>query len=79
MLLARALYSRIDDNLRALQITMTSLANDLAEGQDVEDAARSTAAELSSSAADAGHLRRRRAGSWPKKAATTTCHRAAGR
>ena len=49
ILLARALYSRIDDNLRAVvQITTTSLTNDLAEGQDVEDAARSTAAELSS-------------------------------
>ncbi len=49
ILLARALYSRIDDNLGAVvQITTTSLTNDLAEGQDVEDAARSTAAELSS-------------------------------
>ena len=48
-LLARALYARIDDNLRAaLQVTATSLTNDLGEGQDVEDAARSTAAELSS-------------------------------
>jgi two-component system OmpR family sensor kinase len=48
-LLARALYTRIDDNLRAaLQVTANSLANDLDEGQDVEDAARSTAAELSS-------------------------------
>ena len=49
VLLARALYSRIDDNLRAvLQTTTTSLGNDLAEGQSFEDAARSTAAELSS-------------------------------
>jgi heavy metal sensor kinase len=49
VLLARALYSRIDDNLRAvLQIATTSLANDLAEGQDYTDAARSTAAELAS-------------------------------
>jgi heavy metal sensor kinase len=48
-LLARALYSRIDDNLQAvIQIATTSLANDLAEGQDYADAARSTAAELSS-------------------------------
>jgi heavy metal sensor kinase len=48
-LLARALYTRIDENLRALlQIAATSLANDLAEGQDYADAARSTAAELSS-------------------------------
>lgn len=49
VLLARALYSRIDDNLRAVvQMATTSLANDLAEGQDYADAARSTAAELSS-------------------------------
>ena len=49
VLLARALYSRIDDNLHAvMQIATTSLTNDLAEGQDYADAARSTAAELSS-------------------------------
>ena len=49
VLLARALYSRVDDNLHALlQITGNSLRNDLEEGQDVADAARSTAAELSS-------------------------------
>jgi heavy metal sensor kinase len=49
VLLARALYVRIDDSLYALvEITVTSLANDLAEGQDEADAARSTAAELSS-------------------------------
>jgi heavy metal sensor kinase len=49
VLLARALYSRVDDNLRAVaQIATTSLANDLAEGQDYADAAQSTAAELSS-------------------------------
>ena len=49
VLLARALYSRIDDNLRAVvQITITSLTNDLAEQQSIEDAARSTAAELAS-------------------------------
>ena len=48
-LLARALYSRIDDNLRSVvHITTTSLGHDLAEGQDVADAARSTSAELSS-------------------------------
>ena len=47
VLLARALYTRIDDSLHGvMQIAMTSLANDLAEGQDTEDAARSTAAEL---------------------------------
>ena len=49
VLLARALYVRIDENLGAVvQIAATSLANDLAEGQDYADAARSTAAELSS-------------------------------
>jgi heavy metal sensor kinase len=49
VLLARALYDRIDDNLHGVvQIAATSLANDLAEGQDTVDAARSTAAELSS-------------------------------
>jgi heavy metal sensor kinase len=48
-LLARALYARIDLNLHALvQVTGNSLRNDLAEGQDYEDAARSTAAELAS-------------------------------
>ena len=48
VLLARALYARIDENLHGvMEIAMTSLANDLAEGQDTEDAARSTAAELS--------------------------------
>ena len=50
VLLARALYVRIDENLAAVsRIAMTSLANDLTEGQDVADAARSTAAELASS------------------------------
>jgi heavy metal sensor kinase len=49
VLLARALYNRIDDNLLAVtEIAITSLTNDLAEGQDTEDAARSTAAELAS-------------------------------
>lgn len=49
VLLARALYSRIDESLRAVvEIATTSLTNDLAEGQDYADAARSTAAELSS-------------------------------
>ncbi|MGH9174901.1 MAG: ATP-binding protein [Vicinamibacterales bacterium] len=47
VLLARTLYDRIDDNLRAVvSIAITSLANDLKEGQGTEDAARSTAAEL---------------------------------
>ena len=49
VLLARALYTRIDEGLQSvMQIAMTSLANDLGEGQDTADAARSTAAELSS-------------------------------
>src|SRR5687768_15636657 len=49
VLLSRALYARIDDGLRAvLQIATTSLDNDLGEGQSVDDAARSTAAELAS-------------------------------
>lgn len=49
VLLARALYTRIDDNLDALvQTTSNSLHNDLAEGQAPDDAARSTAAELAS-------------------------------
>ena len=48
-LLARALYARIDESLLAvLQIAATSLDNDLDEGQDAADAARSTAAELAS-------------------------------
>lgn len=48
-LLARALYARIDESLlNVMQIATTSLGNDLAEGQDVADAARSTAAELAS-------------------------------
>ncbi len=50
VLLARSLYVRIDENLSAVaRIAMTSLSNDLTEGQDVADAARSTAAELASS------------------------------
>ena len=49
VLLARALYARIDENLQSvMQIAMTSLANDLTEGQDTADAARSTARELAS-------------------------------
>ena len=49
LLLARALYVRVDDTLRAVvQIAQTSLANDLNEGQDAADAARSTATELAS-------------------------------
>jgi HAMP domain-containing protein len=48
-LLARALYARIDESLlTVMRIAATSLSNDLAEGQDVADAARSTAAELAS-------------------------------
>ena len=49
VLLARALYVRVDDSLQAIiQVAATSLANDLAEGQDADDAARSTSAELAS-------------------------------
>ena len=49
VLLARALYTRIDDNLDALvEISATSLHNDLGEGQGIDGAARSTALELSS-------------------------------
>ena len=50
LLLARSLFVRVDDNLKAgVRIAMTSLSNDLGEGQDYEDAARSTAAEQTSS------------------------------
>src|SRR5688572_526824 len=50
VLLARSLYVRVDENLQAgVRIAMTSLSNDLAEGQDYQDAARSTAAEQASS------------------------------
>ncbi len=49
ILLARALYARIDDSLQAVsQVAVTSLANDLNEGQDSDDAARSTASEIAS-------------------------------
>ena len=49
VLLARELHDRIDENLRAVTgIAITSLSNDLAEGQSVADAAKSTAAELNS-------------------------------
>ncbi len=73
VLLAGVLYSRIDDNLRAVvQIATTSLTNDLAEGQDVEDAARSTAAELSSRQLLLAIYDLRTAACWPKADATTT-------
>src|SRR5688500_12808598 len=50
VLLEQALYLRLDANLGAgVRTAMTSLENDQREGQDHEDAARSTAAELSSS------------------------------
>jgi two-component system OmpR family sensor kinase len=49
ILLARALYVRVDDSLAAfIQIAATSLANDIAEGQTPADAAESTARELAS-------------------------------
>ena len=58
VLLAQALYARIDDSLHALvQITTTSLTNDLAEGQDVADAAQKYGGRTVFKAADACHLR----------------------
>ncbi|HET9371087.1 MAG TPA: ATP-binding protein [Vicinamibacterales bacterium] len=49
LLLARALYARIDAGLQALVgIAATSLANDLNGGQDAETAARRTTGELGS-------------------------------
>jgi heavy metal sensor kinase len=49
VLLARSLHDRVDANLRAVTgMAVTSLANDLAEGQTTQDAARSTAGELRS-------------------------------
>ncbi len=49
VLLARALFVRVDENLLAgLGIAATSLSNDLEEGQDYADAARSTVAEQAS-------------------------------
>ena len=49
VLLARALFVRVDEGLQAgVGITATSLANDLDEGQDYDDAARSTVAEQAS-------------------------------
>jgi heavy metal sensor kinase len=51
VLLARALFVRVDENLQAgVGIAATSLSNDLEEGQDYRDAARSTVAEQASSA-----------------------------
>ena len=48
VLLSRALHRRVDEALRStLDITTTSLTNDVEEGQSPESAARSTAAELS--------------------------------
>lgn len=47
VLLRRELHDRIDENLRAVtDIAVTSLGNDLDEGQSVVGAAQSTAAEL---------------------------------
>ena len=46
-LLSKALYARVDDGLRAVvDITIKSLANDIEEGQTVQNAAQSTVAEL---------------------------------
>ena len=51
VLLARALFVRVDETLLAgVGIAATSLSNDLEEGQDYEDAARSTVAEQASEA-----------------------------
>jgi heavy metal sensor kinase len=51
VLLARALFVRVDENLQAgAGIAATSLSNDLEEGQSYRDAARSTVAEQASSA-----------------------------
>ena len=73
VLLARALYARIDDNLQGvMQIAMTSLANDLAEGQDTEDAARSTAAELSPPGSRCWPSTTPPASCWRRRGATTT-------
>jgi heavy metal sensor kinase len=48
-LLFRVLHERVDENLRAVvEVAATSLRHDTEEGQDAEDAARSTVAELSS-------------------------------
>jgi heavy metal sensor kinase len=50
-LLARSLFVRVDENLEAgVGIAATSLSNDLDEGQDFEDAARSTVSEQASGA-----------------------------
>ena len=49
VLLARALYARVDEAVLAgVQIAITSLANDLQEGENQANAARSTVGELSS-------------------------------
>jgi two-component system, OmpR family, sensor kinase len=46
-LLSNALYSRVDEGLRSIvDITIKSLANDIEEGQTVQNAAQSTVAEL---------------------------------
>jgi heavy metal sensor kinase len=51
VLLARALFVRVDENLQAgVGIAAISLSNDLEEGQDYEDAARSTVGEQASGA-----------------------------
>jgi heavy metal sensor kinase len=52
VLLARELHDRIDENLRTVTgIAVTSLDNDLGEGQSILGAARSTATELHSNQA----------------------------
>src|SRR5688500_19604705 len=50
VLLARALYVRVDDSLHAVvDIAATSLANDLNEGQGIDDGARSRSSAHASS------------------------------
>lgn len=48
VMLSRALYRRVDEALRStLEISITSLTHDAQEGQSIQSAAQSTAAELS--------------------------------
>ena len=73
VLLARALYVRIDDGLYALvQITITSLTNDLAEGQDIGRCGEEHRGRIVLAAADAGYLRRHRQAAGGGRARSTT-------
>ena len=74
VLLARALYARIDDNLDAVvHVAMTSLTNDLAEGQDEADAAQKHSRRTVLEPAHAGDLRSIAGACLRKTAATATC------